>query len=594
MVPVPSDRQQLMRSLVLTLLIVSVLHGISYYLGLGDAQRTIGLGLAAVITLGTVSLGVTTWQLVALWLLGAAQAATFVFVLMQTQPPFPYRPLLVLTISLYMVLIVLTAGVLQVRPRARAVLKVAIALPAAALVIETLSTFYLPEPVTSAVVEAQERVRYRGRTQEHPTIGPIPVPNSVTETVYPDNPRGYFWSRGSAWRLLRQPSNDAELNASGQQVAVRIDRAGEPTPWHIQLALEGLEVEEGGEYVLSFRARATGARGLAFGVSMAHAPWEGLGLYQTMPIGTEWMPVTRSFTARLSDAAARVTFDLGGDTADVHIADLVVRRSDQAVILDGSRPDYFVTTVWNSGGCRGPEYAVSPPPGTFRILALGGSYTEGVGVHAEDTFTEVMEGLLRDRAAEAGDPRRFEVVNCGVRGLSTREQRLYYEDRVRSYQPNLVLVVVSLDADRSLQDVVDPDVAREIGEWERLLHSLRLVELIRREQSAASPASAMGELTRLSQMVAADGGELAMVLFNDAEDREWNRWVESAESTAATLHVPLLDLTGIFTEYDWSTQLAVHPIDDHPNEAAHELVANATVEWLEMEGLLRTQQPDVP
>ncbi|MBI5504734.1 MAG: SGNH/GDSL hydrolase family protein [Deltaproteobacteria bacterium] len=77
----------------------------------------------------------------------------------------------------------------------------------------------------------------------------------------------------------------------------------------------------------------------------------------------------------------------------------------------------------NSEGFRGPEYAKTKPPGTFRIEMIGDSFTMGSGVRVEQAYPALVESALN----AAGEARRYEVLNLGLSGLSLRgiiEQRL--------------------------------------------------------------------------------------------------------------------------------------------------------------------------
>lgn len=80
------------------------------------------------------------------------------------------------------------------------------------------------------------------------------------------------------------------------------------------------------------------------------------------------------------------------------------------------------------------EVAATPEEGAFRIVGLGDSITWGECVNREDTFLGVLEGLLsavRDRV---------EVVNAGVVGYSTYQERLMLEARILPYRPDVVIV----------------------------------------------------------------------------------------------------------------------------------------------------------
>jgi lysophospholipase L1-like esterase len=90
----------------------------------------------------------------------------------------------------------------------------------------------------------------------------------------------------------------------------------------------------------------------------------------------------------------------------------------------------------NSLGFRGPEYPIEKAKNTFRILALGDSFTFGQGVEESDVYTSVLESELSARYPE----KKIEVVNTGVMGYSAiDEMNLLY--RLGDFlDPDLVLV----------------------------------------------------------------------------------------------------------------------------------------------------------
>ena len=149
--------------------------------------------------------------------------------------------------------------------------------------------------------------------------------------------------------------------------------------------------------------------------------------------------------------------------------------------------DNSVPASINSLGLRGEEVTAEKPPGTFRILGLGDSFTFGEGVRNEDTFLHRLQlrldggdqrseisgqrsGIadqslslqhsntpslqnssnpiihqsthptLQPSAAPAA-PARFQVLNAGVQGYNTRDEVVYLEKRWLALQPDLVLII---------------------------------------------------------------------------------------------------------------------------------------------------------
>jgi hypothetical protein len=92
----------------------------------------------------------------------------------------------------------------------------------------------------------------------------------------------------------------------------------------------------------------------------------------------------------------------------------------------------------NSQGLRNRE--VGPKPrGTFRILVLGDSLTEGAGVEQDEAYPQVLERILARRT-----PRPIEVVNTGVGGWEPFQYAQYFAREGLSFEPDLVLVGFSI------------------------------------------------------------------------------------------------------------------------------------------------------
>lgn len=95
-------------------------------------------------------------------------------------------------------------------------------------------------------------------------------------------------------------------------------------------------------------------------------------------------------------------------------------------------PEFRVRVEINELGMRDGTYSESPAPGKRRILALGDSFTFGHGVERAEIFHELLEARHPD----------WEILNAGVSGYGTDQQWLYYRERGRELEPDVVLLVL--------------------------------------------------------------------------------------------------------------------------------------------------------
>lgn len=96
--------------------------------------------------------------------------------------------------------------------------------------------------------------------------------------------------------------------------------------------------------------------------------------------------------------------------------------------------EFDVTVRTNRFGLRGPDPVMPKPPGTFRILMLGDSYTFGFPVKDEETFCVLAEQGLHDRGYGV------EIVNGGVSGYSPTLHYVSLRDQFLAFEPDLVLL----------------------------------------------------------------------------------------------------------------------------------------------------------
>ncbi|MCH7597041.1 MAG: hypothetical protein IID35_10830 [Planctomycetes bacterium] len=93
-----------------------------------------------------------------------------------------------------------------------------------------------------------------------------------------------------------------------------------------------------------------------------------------------------------------------------------------------------VTVRTNDLGLRTRDVA-EKPEGQFRILSLGESSTFGIGVENDETYSALLEELLRDGFGSAS----VRVINAGVPAYSSFQSVQYLKTRGLALEPDLVL-----------------------------------------------------------------------------------------------------------------------------------------------------------
>ncbi len=117
----------------------------------------------------------------------------------------------------------------------------------------------------------------------------------------------------------------------------------------------------------------------------------------------------------------------------------------------GNRVEFTNRVAIDPEGMRGPEAGPRDPGtlrgtlrSTLRILALGDSFTFGVGAEAGETYPARLQEILRARGLRA------EVLNAGVPGYGVPDETAWFARWGRPLAPDVVLVTVFIGND--LQD----------------------------------------------------------------------------------------------------------------------------------------------
>ena len=327
------------------------------------------------------------------------------------------------------------------------------------------------------------------------------------------------------------------------------------------------------------------------------------------------------------------------DNLDCYVEDFALGKR----LRPGFKGDHAGSYVEiNSRGMRDREYGLQKTAGTTRILALGDSWTFGVGIAPEQTWPKRLEALLA-----GAEP--VEVMNTGVSGYETYNEAVYYEE-LKVFEHDLVLVGLYPVNDvhdkqaRNERDKMLYDISPLLLEiWrfpKRHLYVSHLYDNWRRARKLRSDADYYakqqgGEATEASGALDFAPGEEnwtalyteafsgwvsmreslvaigaiarqrgvpgAVILFPDLRRLERYRsfshphiepMIRAATSQAG---LQLIDLIDDFTPYI-GREVEISGIlgGTHPNARGHDLIARAVAREIEARGLLGGGQPKEP
>lgn len=315
----------------------------------------------------------------------------------------------------------------------------------------------------------------------------------------------------------------------------------------------------------------------------------------------------------------------------------------------GNQAEYDTAVSIDRLGMRGGE--VGPKaPGAIRILALGDSFTFGVGAREEQTWPARLQESLR----ALGLP--VEVLNAGAPGFGIPDEVAWFERYGRELRPDLVIVAAFLAND--LQDA-SPDqpkvqvvdgalvVPGETGGLRRWLyyhsHLFRLfkssvlegplrsrlglrepwaVRELRSEQALYSehpPAELMRGAEATDRAVAelARAGVPAVAVLipslPQVDPRKWHAVLQQLgfaaadaarldprrpnrlfESIFARHGLPVLDLAPGFAAEIRQGRSLYYPVDQHLTPEGYDRMARAVAGFLLEQGLVRAAPPRRP
>jgi hypothetical protein len=147
--------------------------------------------------------------------------------------------------------------------------------------------------------------------------------------------------------------------------------------------------------------------------------------------------VALELTSRIDD---RIRFGTSMLSRVISSEDL---REQNGVSIQGRPNARYQKWALNDLGLRGPPAKRERTPGTVRIVAVGGSETFGLTESAGLEYPRQLEDSLNAARIRAPHLPAFEVLNAALPGMALPSIELDILHRVRTLQPDVVLVYPS-------------------------------------------------------------------------------------------------------------------------------------------------------
>ncbi|WP_421895108.1 carbohydrate-binding protein [Marinoscillum sp.] len=217
------------------------------------------------------------------------------------------------------------------------------------------------------------------------------VSDQVTVTVNDGSnmlTNGNFSNGATGWESYVNGAANASPGVAGGEMHASITSGGSAN-WHVQWYQTGVNMQNGVDYTLTFKARAASNRTIGASVEMSNSPYTGY-FNQSVSLTTQMQTFSYDFTmTAATDANARVLFNLGASNGDVYIDDVVL-------VENGS----------------------NPPPFSVQLEAENYSFMSGIQTEP------CSEGGLNVGYIDAGDWLSFHDVNIPATGIYTVSYRV--------------------------------------------------------------------------------------------------------------------------------------------------------------------------
>jgi lysophospholipase L1-like esterase len=283
------------------------------------------------------------------------------------------------------------------------------------------------------------------------------------------------------------------------------------------------------------------------------------------------------------------------------------KKTFSAKFLKSENPKLFIELdpadkKINALGLRGPETTLANPDNRYRIALIGDSVAYGYGVPFKQTFGYLLQKNLNENKAFLPST---EVLNFAVSGYGLESYVEVYREKVRAFNPDLVLLVYCLN-DPAATSVVFEAVGKMMqrnSSYKKIGKYSEFIAWIKFQYDRAQRNRKVGQefgdayedpeviqkinqdFSSLEQMASSDQTTLLVAIvpyFSDFNNPALHIIHDKLHSVLTENNITYTDLSDLFlAQQQPASHWRLNPEDvTHPNSAGHQLIAEHLTAWL--------------
>lgn len=281
------------------------------------------------------------------------------------------------------------------------------------------------------------------------------------------------------------------------------------------------------------------------------------------------------------------------------------------ISISNNRKEFLFERTTNSIGLA--EKEIKKEKGSkYRILAVGDSFTEGVGTRYEESWVKQMETRWEEL--------NVQTINAGIGGSDPVYEYALYRDKLRAYEPDLVLLTINAT---DVIDVVgrggferfhaDGTAGKKAPSWEWIYAANHLFRMImsaafnynsnlikdaNKEESKREAALIIEEtLVKFKELTDKEGSELLVILqptLQDFKEQDLSAFFGQEEELLRFLESSEINYLNTFPEFEKREKTIddyYYPLDTHFNKKGYALFGNTIYQKIEEFGWLDSLRP---